>query len=297
MGANLKVALLQMTAEKGDWDANLVKGDEYCKRAGQMGADIALFPEMWSTAYTPGGVESEERMQAWHALAVTQASDYVKHFRSLARNLDMAIAITYLEGWQGAPRNTVSLIDRHGEFVLQYAKIHTCDFDYWERAITPGDGFYICALDTAAGAVCVGAMICYDREFPESARILMLQGAEVILTPNACTLERHRIQQISTRAFENMCGIAVANYAAPQNNGHSVAFDAVASDIEGNTLDNCLVEAGEEEGVYMASFDLDKMRVYRRREIWGNAFRKPKYYSPLFVSEVKQPFIRPEARR
>ena len=47
-----------------------------------------------------------------------------------------------------------------------------------ERHLTPGDGFHVAELDTAEGPVKVGAMICYDREFPESARILMLQGAE-----------------------------------------------------------------------------------------------------------------------
>jgi len=61
-------------------------------------------------------------------------------------------------------------------------------------------------------------MICYDREFPESARILMLKGAEIILTPNCCELEQSRLGQFRTRAFENMVGVAMANYAAPQDN-------------------------------------------------------------------------------
>ena len=63
-------------------------------------------------------------------------------------------------------------------------------------------------------------MICFDREFPESARILMLKGAEIILTPNACEMEDNRICQFKTRAYENMVGVVLANYAAPQQNGH-----------------------------------------------------------------------------
>jgi len=102
--------------------------------------------------------------------------------------VDEAIAITYLKRWAGAPRNTVSLIDRHGEIVMTYAKAHTCVFSV-ECALTPSDDFHVCTLDTAHGPVKAGAMICYDREFPESARILMLKGAEIILTPNACALE------------------------------------------------------------------------------------------------------------
>ena len=75
----------------------------------------------------------------------------------------------------------------------------------------------------------MGAMICYDREFPESARVLMLKGAEVILIPNACNMSGFRMNQLRVRAYENMVGIALTNYAAPQQDGHSVAFDPAIS--------------------------------------------------------------------
>jgi predicted amidohydrolase len=102
---------------------------------------------------------------------------FVAGFRFLARELEMAIAVTYLQAWPGAPRNVVSLVDRHGEIVFTYAKVHTCDFDHREAACTPGEDFCVAPLDTAAGPVKTGAMICFDREFPESARVLMLKGA------------------------------------------------------------------------------------------------------------------------
>src|ERR1700730_4530215 len=176
----------------------------------------------------------------------------------------MAIAITYLENWNGAPRNSVSLIDRHGEIVLTYAKVHTCEFDH-EAALTPGNGFPVSTLDTEQGKVKIGFMICYDREFPESARILMLEGAELILTPNACTLDEHRLSQFKTRAYENMVGVAMTNYAAPQNNGHSVAFDGIAYGAatpfeDGEPRDTRIIEAGELEDVYLAAFDMDCIR-------------------------------------
>ncbi len=203
----------------------------------------------------------------------------------------MAIALTYLERWQGAPRNSVSIIDRHGEIVMTYAKVHTCDFDLPEAACTPGDDFYVCTLDTLQGEVRVGAMICYDREFPESARVLMLKGAEIILTPNACDLESNRIGQFRARAFENMVGVAMANYAGPEF-GHSVAFDPVVFDEHGKARDTRIIEAGESEDVYLARFDLDKLRAYRRRETWGNAFRRPHRYGLLTSLDVEPPFVR-----
>jgi len=261
-----------------------------------MGADIALFPEMWNIGCTPCPSQTKAR-KAWQAEAVSQHDRFVAHFKELAKELNMAIALTYLERWDRAPRNSVSLIDRHGKIFMTYAKVHTCDFST-EAACTPGDDFYVSTLDTGKGNVRVGAMICFDREFPESARILMLKGAELILTPNGCTLDDGRIGQFRARAFENMVGVALANYAAPQCNGRSVAFDAVSfEEPDGEPRDTLIVEAGESEGVYIAGFDLDRMRAYREREVWGNAFRKPRFYGLLTSLDVEPPFIRRSARR
>ncbi len=293
----VNVALLQMTGCGHDRDASLVKGDAFCRRARKMGADIALFPEMWSTGMTFFNPKDENDRERWRAQAISRDDPFITHFRNLAKELKMAIALTYLERWGGAPRNSVSLIDRHGEVVLTYAKIHTCEFDL-ECALTPGENFPVCTLDTEQGEVMVGFMICYDREFPESARILMLGGAEIILTPNACTLDDHRICQFKTRAFENMVGVAMTNYAAPQNNGHSVAFDAVAYPVEdGEGRDTLIIEAGEDEDVYLAAFDMDSIRSYREREAWGNAYRRPRLYGTLTATEVETPFVRSDATR
>lgn len=315
MGA-ITIALLQMSAHGEDQAANLAKGEAFCRRARDAGADIALFPEMWNIGYrsfVPADAAQGDRLRAperwagapkpdtaalqqarasWQAQAVDRDNRFVTHFRSLARTLDMAIAITYLERWAGAPRDSVSLIDRRGDIVFTYAKVHTCDFDEPEASCTPGEDFYVGALDTAQGEVKVGAMICYDREFPESARILMLKGAELILTPNACDLEMHRIGQFRARASENMVGVAMANYAAPDQNGHSVAFDPIAFDADGRSRDTLIVEAGESEGVYLARFDLDAIRDWRSREAWGNAFRKPHRYSLLTSPKIEPPFVR-----
>jgi N-carbamoylputrescine amidase len=290
------IALLQMAPCGLDQEANRTKGEAFCRRAKGMAADIALFPEMWNVGYTFYDLSQPETREPWEAQAIGQKGDFVTHFRVLARKLDMAIALTYLERWNDAPRNAVSLIDRHGDIAMTYAKVHTCDWDE-EAALTPGSDFFVCTLDTSGGDVKVGAMICFDREFPESARILMLKGAELILTPNACTLEANRIGQFSARAYENMVGVAMANYAEPKANGHSVAFDAVAFDGEEGSRDMLLVEAGEGEGVYLARFDMDRLRAYREHEVWGNAYRRPGLYHPLTSTQVKAPFARASARR
>src|SRR5262245_30790157 len=123
----LQVALLQMAPHGTDQQANLAKGEAYCRQARQMGADIALFPEMWNIGYTnycqegdgpesdlwrtPGrwaeGEENPFKVQhaereRWQAQAISRDSAYVSHFRGLAHELEMAIAVTYLEQWPGA---------------------------------------------------------------------------------------------------------------------------------------------------------------------------------------------------
>jgi len=284
-----------MTAHSTDLAANQSKGEDFCRRAAAVGADVALFPEMWNIGYTHCPSDADGRA-AWRALALTQQSEYVTHFRELARELDMAIALTYLERRGEAVRNSLSLIDRHGDILFTYSKVHTCEFD-WEAECEPGDDFYVAALDTRSGPVKVGAMICFDREFPESARILMLKGAEIILTPNACELEANRLGQFRARAMENMIAVAMANYAAPQENGHSVAFSPICFDQNERSLDPLVIEAGEAEGVYLAQFDLDKIRAWREHEAWGNAFRRPGRYALLTSPAVEPPFVRSKATR
>lgn len=288
----LRIALLQMVAES-DRTGNLQKGIAYCRKAKAMGADIALFPEMWSNGYALTSDPSR-----LHEDAVPADGAFVRAFGELARELEMAIAITFLEAYTPAPRNSVRLFDRFGRAALSYAKVHTCDFD-WERGLTPGDGFSVACLDTRAGAAKVGAMICYDREFPESARLLMLRGAEVILVPNACPMEINRISQLRARAFENMLAIATANYAhgQPDCNGHSSVFDGIAyREGESGSRDMLALEAGEAEGVYLAAIPLDELRAYRAREVHGNAYRRPSLYAPLASCGVGEPFVRADRR-
>lgn len=88
-----------------------------------------------------------------------------------------------------------------------------------EILLQSGEEFKVCEFD----GIKLGVMICYDREFPESARVLMLKGAEIILVPNACDMNPARLNQLNSRAFENMVGVAMANYPG-EKWGRSTAF-------------------------------------------------------------------------
>ena len=288
----LRIALLQI-APAESLEGNLEKGIRACEEARDKGADIALFPEMWSCGYSICGDP-----EVWKGDAIGKDSAFTAAFASIASRLDMAVGLTILEEHEPSPRNTFLLFDRHGECVLAYAKVHTCDFSC-ERALSPGDSFPVCTLDTRLGPVKAGAMICYDREFPESARLLMLSGAELVLVPNACPMEINRLSQLRARAFENMMAIATCNYPAsvPDCNGESTVFDGVAylPEAEGSR-NTCILHAGSDEGIYLASLDLDMLRRYRETEVHGNAYRHPGKYRALIEERIREPFIRSDYR-
>ena len=276
----LKIAFLQLQPA-GSIEDNMEKGVKACREAKEKGADIALFPEMWSTGYVfPHEKEWLEQN------AVSLDSAYVKQFSALAAELNLAIAVTLLEKHEPKPRNTVCLFDRHGERMYRYSKVHICDFgeDDDEGVLDAGDDFCVEELDTAKGRINVGSMICYDREFPESARVLMLKGAELLLVPNACPMEINRLSQLRGRAYENQIAIATCNYPASHRgcNGHSTLFDGVIYHTEtGAPRDMLVCETGEEEGIFLAELDVDLLREYRNREKCGLKNRRPELYGIL----------------
>lgn len=288
----LKVALLQLLPT-ASLKGNLDKGLDACVRAKKMGADIALFPEMWSCGYSiPKNIGELKN------LAIAEDSDFVCEFQTLAKKLEMAIGVTFLEKCEPLPKNTIMLFDRHGKLALKYSKVHTCDFSD-EARLSAGDDFYVADIETGIGIVKIGSMICFDREFPESARILMLKGAELVLAPNACPMEINRLAALRTRAYENMLAIATCNYPAghPDCNGHSSVFDGVAwlKDEEGSR-DMCVLNAPGEEGIYIGKIDMRQLREYRASDVMGNAYRHPDKYKVITERGIEEPFVRADYR-
>ena len=293
---SFRIALVQQKAAPGEPEENIRRGVRHIQEAKAQGADLVLFPEMWSNAYAPPFEEAwddpfrpdrEKERCRWREQAVTLDGVYVSAFREAARASGIGVCITYLSTGDAAPRNTALIIGRNGEILLRYDKVHTCAFSM-EALLEPGDAFRICTFD----GVKLGVMICYDREFPESARVLMLKGAEILLVPNACPIDPARFHQLASRAYENMVGIAMANYPAP-GWGHSCAFSPRVYDEEGNYRDPTLAEAADtEETLLLTDFDLEALRRYREQETWGNAYRRVDAYGPLLSREVRPPFVR-----
>ncbi|HEX3847455.1 MAG TPA: carbon-nitrogen hydrolase family protein [Steroidobacteraceae bacterium] len=283
---NLKIALLQLSPVP-DAPTAMERGLAACEEAASQGADIALFPEMWSNGYAMFDHRRPDLGRSWMDLAVGAESKFVTAFRDAARKLRMAIGITFLEKAEPRPLNSFRLFDREGRPVLSYSKVHICTFGT-EAYCSPGAGFSVAPLETARGPVSVGAMICFDREFPESARVLALLGAEIVLVPNACVFDDHRMNQMKTRAFENKVALAMTNYpdTHADGNGRSLAISPVAWRLEGDDprskySETLLLQTGPKPGIYYCEFDLDDIRHYRENAIWGLTHRRPEAYADI----------------
>ncbi len=279
-----KVALLQLNREENEVLA-IKKGIEFCKKAKAQDADIAVFPELWNTGYellfegrlSDNQDVSYSQFNKWKNKAVTESSRFVTTFKNLAKELEMAIAITFLEEGSDLPYNTVMIIDSQGQTVLKYSKVHTVDYKM-EAYMSSGREFQVGDLVYRNGKVKIGAMICYDRDFPESARSLMLKGAEIIVVPNACFMTKIRLEQLKVRAYENSVGIVTVNYA--NDGGKSSAFSPIVRKESFQELDNKVLIMGENEEIQVVDFPLHEIRDYCKRES-NSYYRKPYAYHAL----------------
>lgn len=272
------IAVLQMRSVPEDTQGNTALALEAMKNAAAQGADLLLLPECFLTGYhfpvdNSGALADDDA----HLLRLCRA----------ARETGVGVVATTFTKGRRKPRNSAFVIDKAGRVLMKYSKVHTCDFSD-ERCLESGDEFKVCDFH----GVKLGVMICYDREYPESARVLMLKGAEIILVPNDCGSMRPRVQALSTRAYENMTGVVMANPNG-EDAGCSCAFSPVCWDEEGRCVDNTIFLADEQsEGLFLAAFDLDRLRRYREHEMMGNTFRKVKAYGELLSPHVEAPFLR-----
>lgn len=280
-----RLAIVQRRAAAGDTEANTRAAIGLIEEAGAGGADLVLFPECFLTGYyCPEVCRSlapteklgkDASFRKWCEAALADDSEYLERIRAAARRERIGVEITAFTKGKRRPQNSAFIIDREGNVLLKYSKVHTCDFD-WERYLEGGEDFFVCDFC----GLKIGTMICYDREYPESARELALQGAELILVPNDCESMEIRLKELSVRAMENMVVTAMANPPG-ENAGASCAFSPVVWDENGRCADNTIAVADERfEGILYADFDVDALRAYRESEFLGRN-RKPKAYRHL----------------
>ena len=256
---------VQFAGLKGKKERNSAKAEELIRQAASLGAQVVMTPEVALT----GLVGGEEEL----AMAEPTPGPTTERFGRLARELGVYVLVGFSELHDGNFRNAMSVLTPAGRLMGTMRKVHINSYETrhgWRN----GSEFPVWEFETDTGRMTAGIMICYDREVPESARILMLKGADVIFNPLATicpTIDIHRCL-LRTRAYENECYVFMVNHAAPRQNGHSMAFD-----YKGEIA----CEKGEDEGVFTYEVDLDALEKHRIEAIYAKHHRRPELYGML----------------
>ncbi len=274
----MKLALVQLLAAENDRRANLDIQVKAIRQAARQGAEFVLMPELFDLGYS----QPRGDLAGWRRRAITRDNPYLLALRAAYRNHRLWGTITYLEAGGGAPRNSLMVVDDRGREVCHYAKVHLYEPGENDAACEPGAGFTTFDFPAGDGVARLGLMICADRDFPETGRALMKLGAEVILAPNACRLDNFLSDILRVRAIENALCLAVANYPAPKEDGHSAVIDPQGRFV-------CRLSAEPE--IRVVDIPLQPLKDYRSRtDWWGDTFRKEHAYAPLLAPAIPPPF-------
>jgi N-carbamoylputrescine amidase len=254
-----------------DLETNIAKTEMFVREAAGRGAEVILPSELFEGIYfctrqDPKWFETARPMMEHPA---------VLRLRELAKSLNVVIPISFFE--KDGPRyyNSIAIADADGEILGVYRKSHIPDGPGYQEKyyFRPGDtGFK--AWNTKHGKIGVG--ICWDQWYPETARAMVLQGAEILFYPTAigsepydASLDTHLQWQraMQGHAVSNAVPIVAANRTGLEDNdgvkqkfyGHSFISDHRGELVQ--KLD------ADDEGVLVHTFDLDLIESYRAD--WG----------------------------
>ena len=179
--SNVVRAAITQTTWTGDKESMLDKHEQFARDAKAQGAQIICFQELFYGPYF--GITEDKK---YYRYAEPADGPIVQRFAALAKELEMVMILPiYEEEMTGVYYNTAAVIDADGRYLGKYRKHHIphCYPGFWEKFyFTPGNAGYP-VFDTRYARV--GVYICYDRHFPEGARILGLNGAEIVYNPSA----------------------------------------------------------------------------------------------------------------
>jgi N-carbamoylputrescine amidase len=277
------VAAIQCPLGGGRAD-NLARVEMHVRDAAARGARVILPPELFEGPYFC----REEKAQWFSQARTLEEDEAVARIRLVARELGVVVPVSFFERAGQVHYNSVAVIDADGSVLGVYRKSHIPDGPGYEEKFyfRPGDtGFR--AWTTRHGRVGVG--ICWDQWFPESARAMMLLGAEILLYPTAIGSEPHE-PDLDTRdpwqramvghAVSNIVPVVAANRIGDED-GQTFYGSSFIADSRGDKV----AELGRtDEGAIVASFDLEELA--RTRAAWGFfRDRRPDLYGVLVTAD------------
>jgi predicted amidohydrolase len=276
----MKIAVVQMDVILSGKQANLARILDAASAAARSGAKIVVFPECALTGYCFDSLEEAR------SVAEPVPGPSTETIARLTRQLDCTVIVGMLEGHGEKVYNAAAVIETGG-ITGTFRKIHL-PFVGVDRFTTPGDRPFT-PFQTREGKV--GVNICYDASFPESARVLKLQGAQLLAVPTNWPIESDSWQHVTNvRALENHMVVAAADRTGEER-GFRFAGRSQIADFTGKLL----AEAGEEdETIIYAEIDLaaaDQNRVVRvpgTYEIDRIAGRRPEMYGAITQAVVRR---------
>ncbi|MBM7691668.1 putative amidohydrolase [Peribacillus deserti] len=255
-----KILLAQAKPKLLDKSSNLRTMERYIKSTYNKGCDLVLFPELFLTGYF-----TREHTKS---LAEDLHGSSICHIQAMSRHYGVKLVFGFPEKKDGRLYNSACFIDEKGEILGTYQKVHLWDEE--SKYFEAGTDFPV--WDTNIGKI--GIMICYDTEFPESARSLAVQGAEIILAPTANMTPFQHVQQlfIQSRAAENQVFVATTNQIGQEE---STLFfgESAAADPYGEML----AKAGGQEQELVIEMDLGLIRKARSYPFYMKD-RRPEHY-------------------
>lgn len=285
MARTVTLAATQMTCT-WELDGNLDRAEGLVREAAALGADVVLLQELFATPYFCIDVDPRH----FDLARPIDGHPVVERFRSLAAELGVVLPVSVFERAGQAFFNALVMIDADGTVLGVYRKTHIPDtLGYQEKYyFSPGDtGFRV--WRTAAGAI--GAGICWDQWFPESARSMALMGAEVLLYPTAIGSDPpspgadsrdawQRVQQ--GQAAANLMPLVASNRIGVEE-GASASMRFYGSSFIADQTGSIVAQASRDtQEVVTATFDLDEVRGYRER--WSMfRDRRPDLYGRLLT--------------
>ncbi|NJD92237.1 MAG: carbon-nitrogen family hydrolase [Geobacter sp.] len=259
MSNSVKAAAVQFTISLGEIGPNLAHVRQSLEKLALEGVQLAVLPEMWATGFA---------YKELNTLAA-QTEGLVSELTELSAKHRMVIVGSLPEPHGGKVYNSAYVLD-NGKLLGKYRKIHLFSLMQEDRSFDSGDSWLL--VESSVGKI--GVFICYDLRFPELARRLAIEGAEILVVPGEWPKPRqeHWRTLMRARAIENQLFVVAANCC-----GMTGKLDFFGMSIIIDPKGELLAEAGYEPQNIVATLDFDAMTAWRQQIPCFND-RKPEIY-------------------
>lgn len=286
----ISVSAIQMKCSK-NVDENIKTAENLVRQAHKKGAKIILLPELFERQYF-----CQERQYDYYSYATPlNENKAVLHFSKICKELKIVVPICFYEKDENRLYNSVAMINDDGNILGVYRKTHIPDDHFYQEKFyfTPGNtGFKV--FDTAYGKIGIG--ICWDQWFPETARCLALNGADIILYPTAigsepilnCDSSGHWQRVMQGHAAANIIPVIAANrYGIEEvlpciennNQASSLSFYGYSFICDETGL---IVAQADKYGDNILTYEFDFSKIRQQRFEWGLfRDRRPECYKKI----------------